>query len=137
MRFILIVLGLLLIACNTPVQPTPNSQVQSVVINPPNSNTPSSTACLPVDRVRIVSFPSALTVGASAGIDVTPRDAFGDIRSDNCNDKDGNSWDSDDTICSVAKVHEFNTTIRGVKAGTCELTACVTGHCDSVKFPVN
>jgi hypothetical protein len=139
MRFILLILALALIACQTPVQPTPNGDIivqQIVGGNDQNPTTPNP-VCLPVDRVRIVEAPSALSVGSSAAIDVTPRDSFGNIRSDNCNEKDGNSWDSDDSICSVSNSHDFKTTVRGVKAGTCELTACVTGHCDSVKFPVN
>ena len=93
--------------------------------------------CAPVDRVRIVEFPSSLSVGTNATIDVTPKDAFGNNRTDACNEKDGNRWDSNDDTCTVSNPTSFKSSVRGVKAGTCELTATVTGKSDTVKFSVN
>jgi hypothetical protein len=122
-----------------PQQPTPNGDNTNTIIigtNPSSPSNPSET-CLPVDRVRIVTFPSALSVGVSAAIDVTPRDQFGNIRSDNCNEVSGNHWDSNTDVCLVSQPNDFRSNVRGVKSGTCELTACVSGHCDSVKFPVS
>ncbi len=103
-----------------------------------SSGSPSdpTSICAKVDRVRIVNYPASLAVNSSAGIDVTPRDEFGNIRPDECNEKDGNRWDSNDDTCVVACVTCFNTNVKGVKVGTCKLTATVSGKSDSVEFPV-
>lgn len=136
----LIVLSILLTACNPPVQPIPDGDVNVITVvgsggsgSPTN---PSVDTCLPVERVRIVAFPTSLGVGESARIDVTPKDSFGNNRSDNCNEATGNHWDSDDSVCSVGQASDFVSSVKGIKAGTCELTACVAGKCDSIKFPV-
>jgi len=128
----LIILSLLLTACNTIYTNQDASQRDGGGSNP---NEPSS-ICAPVDRVRIVNFPSALSIGTNAGIDVTPKDPFGNSRSDACNEKDGNRWDSNDDTCTVSCPTCFNTTVRGVSNGTCKLNATVAGKSDSVEFPV-
>lgn len=135
----LLLLTPFLIACNPIPAPTPNGDITLIATQTVNgSSGPSSVStCLSVDRVRIVTFPSALTVGSSAAIDVTPRDQFGNIRSDACNEASGNRWSSNDDVCTVPQPNDFRSNVRGVKAGTCGLTACVSGHCDTVKFPVN
>lgn len=131
-----ILAALFLVSCNPPTQPTPNTVYvnQNQVVGSGSSDVPSS--CAPVDRVRIVNFPSELGVGVSAGIDVTPKDPQGQNRSDNCNEKDGNHWTSNESVCSVSCPTCFNTTVRGLSVGTCTLMANVAGKTDSVVFPV-
>jgi hypothetical protein len=140
MKYIILGLALASLACNpTPTQLPNGDTTQTVIINGGSGSptSPGSEACLPVDRVRIVNFPSALTVGASAGIDVTPKDQFGNNRSDNCNEATGNRWTSNENVCLVACNTCFNTNVKGVSAGTCELVANVSGKTDGVKFSVN
>lgn len=135
----IIILAILLTSCNPPAQ-LPTSGDITVIQNVgsgSNSGTGSNPdTCLPVERVRIVAFPTSLGVGESARIDVTPKDSFGNNRSDNCNEATGNHWDSDDSVCAISQASDFVSSVKGIKAGTCEITACVAGKCDSVKFPV-
>jgi hypothetical protein len=134
----ILLFSLVFLSCTQPpTQPTPVGNITVIQTQTTGGGSTTPSSCLPVDRVRIVTFPSALTVGSSAAIDVTPRDSFGAIRTDPCNEASGNRWDSNSDICSVSQPNDFRSNVRGVKAGTCELTACVSGHCDSVKFPVS
>jgi hypothetical protein len=120
-----------LLACNTIYTNQDASQRNGGGTNP---NDPSS-ICAPVDRVRIVLFPSVLAVNSNAPIDATPKDPFGNNRPDVCNEKDGIRW-STNNKCTVPVPTDFRTNVRGIDSGTCELTATVAGKSDTIKFEI-
>lgn len=128
-----------LVACNVPTTPDISVYVNQVV-SIANGGVPdgviSGGSCAPVDRVNISAAPSQLTVGQSERIDVTPKDVNGKPRDPDCDIQTGVNWNSNSDVCTIQDDEAFVTEVKGVKVGTCTITAVVSGKTDSESFPV-
>lgn len=135
---IVLAFSIFLVACNPPTTPSTTIYVNQTV-SLADGGTPDGVTgtCAPISRVNISEFPATLAVGQSERIDVTPKDINGKPRDPDCDIKSGVKWDSNDDVCVVGDDSEFVTTIKGVKAGDCNIKACVENICDSESFNVS
>ena len=138
MRLLPIIGIIILAGCNPPTSPDISVYVNQVVSIADGGKPDGvvSGSCAPVDRVNISAAPSQLAIGQSERIDVTPKDVNGKPRDPDCDIATGVNWNSNSDVCVVQDNTEFVTNIKGIKAGTCTITAVVAGKSDSESFPV-
>lgn len=107
----------------------------------PTGIQPSPGACSALEETPIrvnINAPAQVVVGMTENLDATPKSASGP-RSDACNLFQGIAWTTNPTdVCQVSDPADFTPKLRGLKVGTCVITATVPGKnvSGSVNVPV-
>lgn len=128
MKYVVLSLALISMSCTEIHNYAENNNNFDRFNSPVSLTDPSSVddgICGEIDRIdTVITPPSPIAVGTNFSVSASPKDAQGDLRNAECDERDGITWTFAGS-CSTVEINSFIPTFTCDAVGTCFINGTV------------